>query len=101
MTTYPFNDLEIGKAFTAPAGMTTRHNMAQLCQYHSKRLGRRFTYETNPDGSITVSRREIVELAVHDAPKIAIHDAPAPPRTRADILRDYDRLVDELAAQRR
>lgn len=87
MTTYPFKDLEIGKAFTAPAGMTTAANMAQLCNHHGKRLGRRFSYAVNSDGSITVSRREVAALAIHDAaPEVKV-------RSKAEIMADYQRQV--------
>lgn len=93
MTTYPFKDLEVGEAFTAPAGMTTAANMAQLCNHHGKRMGRRFSYACNVDGSITVSRRE----GAIGQPSLAIHAAPPAGRTRAQIMADYQRQVDALS----
>lgn len=92
---YPFASLEIGEAFTVPAGYVKPASLAVSCQYWQRKLDRLFSYRTNPDGSLTVWRRDPEK---EKECKFEIHEAPRF-RTAADIRKGVDEALAKLRSE--
>jgi hypothetical protein len=88
---YPFADLDVGQCFTIPADEVQLGTARVLAMQWGKRLGRRFSCHTTPEGWR-------IERVADAKPAFAIAAAPAR-RTHRDRMEELAAVVADLRSE--